>query len=142
MTAAPTQTSASRILIAGGPKCGKSTIAARLCDAMAGTGVLLMHTDDLMGDGFDWSAASLRVSEWFQSAAPWIIEGVSVPRALRKWFALRLDSQEKPADVVYWSLAHKVPLSKGQVSMAKGCQTVFEQVRPMLLARGVEIRAF
>lgn len=124
-----------RVLIAGGPRVGKTQLAEELARE---AGIQAEHTDDLIG-ALDWSAASLEVSRWLDRPAPWIIEGVAVPRALRKWLER---SSGKPADVVYWSSTPKVPTTKAQDAMAKGCATVWEPVREELLRRGVSVRYF
>lgn len=129
------EVAARRILIAGGPKVGKTTLAAELEKQL---GLVARHTDDLIG-ALDWSAASLEVSNWIDAEGAWIIEGVSVPRALRKWLER---SGGKPADEVYWSMVPKVELTKGQETMAKGCETVWGPVREELVRRGVSIRYF
>jgi hypothetical protein len=130
-----------RILIAGGPKVGKTTLSGELQTLMYskhGAPTSVQHTDDLI-DALDWSAASLEVASWMDMSGPWIIEGVAVPRALRKWL---VRSSGKPADVVYWSIANKIPLTKGQLAMAKGCLSVWNEVREELMLREVEIRYF
>ncbi len=124
----------TRILIAGWPKSGKTTLAKSLHDLASG----VRHADDLMATQH-WTAAALEVSTWIDASGPWIIEGVSVPRALRKWFER---SQGKPAEVVYWSNHPKVPLTRDQRITGKGCEAVWDVVRPELLLRGVEVRQF
>lgn len=126
-----------RILIAGWPKAGKTTLAQRMSEE-AEAGFVVRHTDDLIST-HDWSAASLEVSTWMDAPGPWIIEGVSVPRALRKWLER---SPGKPADIVYWSSLARVPLTPAQAAMGKGCTTVWDAVRDELVQRGVTIRTF
>lgn len=120
-----------RILIAGIPRAGKTTIAIELardleCEAW--------HTDDLAGLG--WSEASAEAANWFVRDGPWVIEGVAVPRALRKWLAVNVGA---PADTIYWLPMPRVALTPGQLTMAKGCLTVWHEVLPALVARGVSI---
>jgi adenylate kinase family enzyme len=121
-----------RILIAGVPKGGKTTLA----DAMAHAPVDVKHTDDLIEDQA-WSEASQTVAAWLNAPGPWIIEGVAVPRAVRKW--LVANGNGKPCDRIYWLGDPKVTLTDGQRTMAKGCQTVWQEVRGPLRARGVTI---
>jgi hypothetical protein len=123
-----------RVLIAGGPRTGKTTLAEQLA---AVSGAPVRHTDDLVGK-LDWSAASSEVAGWIEAPGPWIVEGVAVGRALRKWFAAHPEGA--PADLIYWCLAPKVARSRGQITMAKGCLTVWGDIQPLLRARGVEIR--
>lgn len=85
----------TRIVILGGPKTGKTTLAGELWRKAVTAwvaergpivdleGPALMHTDDVMHLG--WSEASETASKWFDTSAPWIIEGVAAVRALRKW---------------------------------------------------------
>lgn len=120
----------SRILIAGIPRAGKTTFANALGKQF---GVDPWHNDDLIGLG--WSESSLAVAGQICSPGPWIIEGVTVPRALRKWLAT---NEGAPADVVYWLGHERIPLSRGQTSMANGCCTVWAEILPALALRGVK----
>ena len=134
-----------RIVITGGPRTGKTTIAEEM--ALAGvpldptfrshSGPLTVrHTDDLIGVG--WSEASAAVALWFDAPGPWIVEGVAAVRALRKWLAANPDG--KPCDVVYWLSEPVVERTPGQISMANGCDTVWRGIVEDLRARGVDIR--
>ncbi len=124
----------SRILIAGGPRTGKTTFADRIA---ASTGLVARHTDDLVGR-LDWSDASAEVARWMAEDGPWIIEGVAVPRAIRKWLAAH-PGDAAPADVIVWLPASVVPRTPGQVAMAKGVETVWREVLPELRRRGVPV---
>lgn len=119
----------TRVLIAGVPRSGKTTHAKRFGDPT-------FHTDDLIGE-LEWSAASAEVANWISYPGPWCIEGVAVPRALRKWLAAH--PGEKPCDVAYWMPSPHVSLTPGQEAMAKGCVKVWAEVEPELRARGVKI---
>lgn len=92
-------------------------------------------TDDAMHLG--WSEASQEVSTWLDEEGPWIIEGVALPRALRKW--LRANEFGKPCDRVILLRESHEKLSKGQQAMAKGLWTVWAEIVPELRHRGVEI---
>jgi SPP1 gp7 family putative phage head morphogenesis protein len=117
-----------RVVIAGGPRSGKTTLAATMGEAK--------HTDDIIDLG--WSEASSAAMTWFDAPGPWVIEGVATARALRKW--LDANPQGKPCDVVFWMPVPHVMLAKGQSTMLKGCEAVWRQVEPELVKRGVEIR--
>ncbi len=120
-----------RIIIAGGPRCGKSVLSRKL-------GVTPVRgTDELIGLG--WSEASEAASRWFNEPGPWIAEGVAMPRALRKWLAAHPGST-KPADLVVWLGVAVVARVAGQEAMAAGCLTVWREIRPELFRRGVRIR--
>ncbi len=120
-----------RIVVIGGPRCGKTTRAK----ALAATGVPARHTDDLIGR-LDWSAASAEVSRWFALPGPWVIEGVAAVRALRKWLAAH---GGKPCDTVEIMRRPFEPLSPGQASMLKSFETVWAEIAYQLRARGVAI---
>lgn len=87
--------------------------------------------------GLEWSAGSQRASEWFDEPGPWICENVAAARALRKWLAR--NPTGKPAELIVnltLPVADRVP---GQDAMAVGCETVWRQIRPELMRRGVKI---
>lgn len=117
----------ARTCITGGPKTGKTTLAKRMGRHFS--------TDDLMDKG--WSEASEAASHWFDGKGPLVVEGVAVPRALRKWLAR--NPEGKPVDrVIYLKKPHRT-LTKGQNTMLKGVATVFAEIRPELEKRGVEV---
>jgi adenylate kinase family enzyme len=127
-----------RILVIGGPKVGKTTLADKLG---AHHGVPVRHTDDLIGS-HDWSAASDEVCRWMGEPGDWIIEGVAVVRAVRKFFD-RHHRSEAPCEQVYFSQTPRVPLIlPGHVSMTKGVLTVWSQVNRELVQRGVKVDVF
>ena len=115
-----------RLVIAGVPRAGKTTLA----------GAGARHTDDLIAT-HKWSDASDVVVTWFDAPGPWIIEGVAAVRALRKWVLGRATGA--PCDRVIWLGSPRVALTPGQAALAKGCMTVWREVRPELLARNVHV---
>jgi adenylate kinase family enzyme len=121
-----------KILIAGGPKVGKTTLAHALSSIHLG----ILHGDDLIGK-LDWSEASEEISRWIDYPGQWIIEGVQVGRALRKW--LNRNPEGKPADIIYYSFDPWITLTNGQSTMNKGCKTVWDEVHNELLRRGVTV---
>lgn len=118
-----------RLLITGVPRSGKTTLARAV-------ELPTLHTDDLIGS-CDWSAASARVAERLDRPGPWCIEGVAIPRALRKWLAGHPSG--KPCDEIRWLGTPRAPLTSGQAAMAKGCETVWDEVYSELQTRGVRI---
>lgn len=131
-----------RLAIAGGPRSGKTTLAGRVHEGglaaetpLALIGAPVHHTDDLIDLG--WSEASEKATEWFGPGESHIVEGVAVPRGLRKW--LKANDRGKPVDMVIWIDGAHEELSDGQERMAKGCLTVFEEIVPELLRRGCVI---
>ena len=121
-----------RICVAGGPRVGKTTYAETQPAPR-------LHTDDLNGTfgANGWSAESEAVARWFDAGGPWVVEGVTVPRALRKWLAAH--PAGKPCDVVVWLDRPDVVRTKGQAAMAKAGHTVMSEVAAELVRRGVQI---
>lgn len=130
----------TRIAITGGPRTGKTTYAERRAGDLYGHGVdglELRHTDDLIHLG--WSEASEAAAAWFDEPGPWIIEGVAVSRALRKWRE-RNPGKPPPVDEVYYFSEPHVPLTPGQATMAKGVRKVHDEIEPWLRNHGVVLR--
>jgi len=115
------------IVIMGGPRTGKTTMADRITDQAR-------HTDDTIGLG--WDGAIDEVSRWMDGAG--VIEGTQAVRGMRKWLADHPTG--KPCDEVVY-LKHSIVLqTRGQRIMAKGINTVFEEIKPELIRRGVVIK--
>ena len=116
-----------RRAVAGFPRTGKTTL---------GSAWGARSTDDVAGR--EWSEQSLEVSRWFDEPGPLVIEGMAVPRALRKW----LDAHPvgRPVDEVWWLSGPKEKLSEGQERMGKGARTVLDEILPELKRRGVGVR--
>lgn len=122
----------ARVVIAGIPRAGKTTLA----ELLAKRAIEVRHTDDLVGQ-VEWSEASAEVSTWFDRPGPWIIEGVTAVRALRKWLAAHLVGQ--PCDVLIWCRTPRVELVPGQARLGKGCETVLAGIVDALNERGVAV---
>lgn len=121
-----------RIIITGGPLTGKTTEAQRLS---AEHGITNVRSTDEVKD-LGWSEASAAASLWFDAPGDWIIEGVAVPRALRKWLAANPQKQfETGTEILVLNKPHK-PLSKGQQTMTTGLHTVLSEIAPQLKRRG------
>ena len=114
-----------RVVIAGGPRTGKTTLAASL-------GLPVLHTDDLISLG--WVAAGAAAAKWIDQPGPWIIEGVTAPRALRRWLKRH---EGKPCDLIVFLARAEIPRTRGQEAMAKGCAKIFAEIAPILAERGV-----
>lgn len=120
------------LAITGGPNTGKTMMA----DALGRT---VHHTDDVKDLG--WSEASLAVSRWFDdpACAGSVVEGVAVPRALRKWLERNEGNDERPCERVIYLTTPRAEANKGQQTMAKGCRTVWDGIRDELVRRGVVV---
>ncbi len=115
------------IVIAGGPKCGKTTLAKKLADPT-------FATDDLLPKGLAWSDQSNVVLKRMREPKISIIEGVTTVRALRKW--LRVEPALRPRlDRVIWMPTPFVAQTPRQRALWKGCTTIWHQIaRPLALA--------
>lgn len=132
----------TRICITGGPRTGKTTLAKQLtrdrldvADRAGCPGPTLRHTDDLIGT-HDWSSASHQVTEWLDEEGPWIIEGVAVSRALRKWRDQHPD-QAPPVDRLIYLVEPHTGTTPAQRAMAKGVRTVHDEIEGWLARHGV-----
>jgi len=125
----------TRICITGGPRTGKTTLATDLWEEDDLPHGIVRHTDDLIGL-HDWSGASQVASEWLDAPGPWIIEGVAVSRALRKWRA-RHPGEPPPVDEVIFLHTPHGELTRGQLTMAKGVESVHAEIEPWLREHGV-----
>lgn len=145
----------SRIVIVGGPRCGKSWLAADLSlNTTEGSGPLgtssiycgdplskvkdPMPTVHYLPEGLPYSgddgAAQWIVDNWFTMPGPWICEGHVTARALRRW----LNAPEQygsahdhfPCDrvIVFENQRHDCDLKRGQVAMHKGVMTTWAKI--------------
>jgi hypothetical protein len=119
----------SRVVIVGGPRCGKTTLAARY------HGVRIWHTDNYVKRTFEESVEA--ILPLLEEPGPWVLEGVTTVRVLRAW--LRAGHRGKPCDEIRCCWNAMVPLGRSQEIMWKGCLTVWTQIEPELLSRGVHI---
>ena len=110
----------NRICIAGVPRAGKTYLAAVVGKRIA---LKPRSTDDLIKT-HAWSDASAEVARWLDLST-YVIEGVAVGRALRKWLAA---NDGKPCDSVVWMPKPYLVLTPGQSAMAKGCVTVWNEI--------------
>ena len=98
-----------RIAIAGGPRVGKTTLAATVTDRR------VIATDDYIGT--PWADIPHKIIADIGDLDAFALEGVQVARALRK--GLRVDA-------VVYLIRLKVPeLTKGQAAMTRGVVRIF-----------------
>jgi hypothetical protein len=135
----------TRIVILGGPRTGKTTLARELWSeqvngrtSSADPVAIRLHSDDIMHMG--WSEASEHVArDWLSAPGPWIIEGVALSRALRKWREAH-PGEPPPVDKIIRLTTPYVELEGGQIAMMKGEHTVWSRdVEPWLRQHGVSI---
>lgn len=85
----------------------------------------------------DWDSAAEEVAKWIDDGDGWVIEGVMAVRGLRQWLA---DNPGKALDATVILLAEpRLPLSPRQSAMAKGVQTVWNEILPDLKSRGATV---
>lgn len=124
-----------RVVIIGSPRSGKTTLAEKY--GKLHPGLPVYHSDAFKE--MEWSKASDAACVWLESfSGRWLIEGVAMVRSLRKFLERWPD--RKPCDVVMCLWRPFEDLSPGQASMAKGCRTIFDEIRPELERRGVRIQ--
>ena len=121
-----------RVVIAGGPRSGKSHLAAKLLR----NGQRLHDGEELTG--VEWSAGSELFSRWLDEPGPYICENVAAARGLRKWL-LRNPLGGLPADLFIQLDTQVDTRAPGQEAMAKGCRTVWDEIEPGLVRRGAKI---
>lgn len=125
-----------KILIAGGPRTGKSTLAKRLSEENGN--IPVRCTDDVIHT-LPWATASLEVATWFDAPGPWIIEGTIVVRAMRKWF-FQSPTQTQCAKYVYFGSMAFIPTTSDQNRMIIGCNTIWNYVGAEAVRRGMVVR--
>jgi hypothetical protein len=149
------RTPTERIIIVGGPRRGKSTMAHELAGPWDGRkGAAPIRCGDPLSkvkepvlgveylpEGIpisgDDGAAQWVADNWFVRPGPWVCEGWVMARALRRWLGgnaepssnSKLDRFSRPADrIIVLSGPAWVESSKGQESMHKAVMTVWCQV--------------
>lgn len=124
-----------RLLIIGGPRTGKTTLAREMSPHF--------HESDLpYRQGKEWSECSAEVALWLDWPGPWVIEGVVLPRAIRKWLETERgrDIRNTPCDrVLLVESPAFVELNRGQRGMTTSVGKVWGDVAPELMRRGVKV---
>jgi len=116
------------IIITGVPRSGKTTFA----DIVGGK---VYHSDDLKMK--DWSLQSDILAHLINTYRYDydIMEGVAMVRALRKWLQWNKGNNDSPAKIIMWFPKELVSLTPGQLSMAKGCRTIWKEIESELRNR-------
>lgn len=144
-----------RIVIVGGPRCGKSWLANELSPKVAAKGSLVapiycgdplskvkdpdMHVNYLpegLSYSGDTGAAQWIVDNWLPMRGPWVLEGHVMARVLRRWMEQALlvwDFSEQagfPCDrvIVFESQRHDCDLKRGQIAMHRGVMSVWREI--------------
>lgn len=128
-----------RICVIGGPGCGKSTLAHEFARPL---GLLVLCTDTpeqaratgrAIDDrtlyapsslGKDWSGLSRWVAEtWLSLPGPFVIEGLALVRALRKWRGF-WPEQRPPCERLIWCREPRIGLEPGAERALVGHDTI------------------
>jgi len=118
-----------RLLITGGPKTGKTTLANNF------KGCPVYHTDDLIELG--WSEQSRQIMRWLNKPDPWVIEGVAIVRSLRKW--LRFNEEGLPFDHLIYLTRALTDRTTGQNAMDAGTRTIWHEIAPVVSFRAAAL---
>ncbi len=122
------------ILIAGPPHSDAGRLAWQLSREHGIRNELVRPTEELVGV-LPWGEDSAEVVRWLEEPGPWIVWGSVVPRAIRKW--MRSHPAGLPAQRIIWVR----PTVDELAPIAKGVQTVWQEVLPQLIERGLRPRA-
>lgn len=127
-----------RRLVTGAPRTGKTSLGIKLAQ---GEGMRHLCTDpqDLCPAGvagtplgLEWSACSEWVARhWLELPGPWVIEGVAVPRALRKWRAMHPDAPP-PCDELIIMSEPFMALTTKQLAMGDNLHSVLDEMADWL----------
>lgn len=132
-----------RIIIIGGPRHGKSTIAAQLrsqgIPTYCGDPVNLVKDKEngvnYLPSDLSWSESSSYIADnWFTLPGPWCCEGVAMARALRKLVDNGNESiLGDGVEVLVLEQTHPLAgeVSTGQAAMSKAVMTVWGEIADM-----------
>ena len=120
-----------KLLIIGHPRCGKTTLADKTLGLMAQDPYnhrpWIVHTDDLV-KVYEWSVFSDKVCDLLQQPGPWIIEGCSAVRGLRKY----LRAGHKVDFEVVWLDNPHIPLKGNQIGFAASLTSIYKECKEMM----------
>lgn len=131
-----------RILVTGAVGSGKTTLAQKLCKDL---GLELRSTDpeSLGGGGHcpvdNWSEASQWISDFWIGNANTVIEGVAVPRALRKWHRDNPDAPFPADRFIVLTKSHEA-LNMRQEAMMDNLLNVIVELRDWIPQSVLEIK--
>lgn len=118
-----------RLLICGGSRCGKTTLAREID--------LHARSTDVLAAEYEWSQQSEIIAAWLSIPGPWTIEGCAASRGLRKWLAAV--DLGKPCDRIVRMTTPMCDRTAKQASMSKAEATIWAGIEPEIKRRGVQI---
>ncbi len=128
-----------RIIVVGGPCCGKTTLSNSFKRPV-------FHTDDLILDNPFTSGRA--IADWIDRPAPWVIEGVTATLALRFWLKAHSEIDAaghpvvdmQPCDCVLQLWQPLIRLTQEQQSMLDMLKAQWLGIQSELHRRSVTIR--
>lgn len=146
----PSNDPTRRVLIIGGPRRGKSTLARNLRTAddnvngsiaiptFCGDPISLVKDPEpgvtYLPENLSWSESSQYIADnWLTQPGPWCCEGIAMARAVRKLVNSDRSAVLDGVEIVVISdpIESAGQLSSGQIVMAKGVMTVWAEVADM-----------
>lgn len=131
----------SCIILAGGPRTGKTSTAIRISERY-NTTMKCIHADSFAPDpdtlidkAKSWSLQSEKISKLFAKTGPWICEGTRTVHAIRKY----LKTHDRLQATVVWM---NNPIQKQtikQEQMAKGCLTVWNTIDHTRIMKVIDV---
>lgn len=119
-----------RVVLVGGPRSGKSTLARKMGLKHYCTDPLSLVKEPLEGveylpEGLEWGEDSEYVATSWLGKDNAVIEGVGTVRALRKWMET---NEEMPCDCILYLCDKVVERTDGQQTMAEGVETIWNEI--------------
>lgn len=126
---------ARRLVIAGGPQSGKTTLADEYSRYLP-----IIHADG-MHMLKSWRFRVMVVHHYLRQPGPWLVEGVTVASALKIW--LRENNGQKdsrlPCDEIIYLTRSYGSLTHGQRAVQRLVTSACQLILPKLEALGVKV---
>lgn len=124
----------TRVFICGTARSGKTLLGERIAKKL---GVAHFDTDDWISK-CEWGSVPLTILADIKIAKNYVLSGIQCGRVIRKIYELGLDSSMRPTRVIYLTKPF-VQLNKGQITQAKGLQTIFNDCLVYLNKKNVVV---
>jgi len=125
-----------KLLIIGVPRAGKTTRAIAIQQQYVagaeaiGQALLPIHHTDKMITQYEWSVFSDKVCDMLKQPGPWIIEGCSAVRGLRKY----LKEGNKPDFEIEWLDKVYIPHEGRQKGFAASLVSIWKECQDAITA--------